>query len=177
MKTYLISLLAILLFYQAVSQSRHFVVLMDDNIEIPIYDKPIGNNIKYRIMQDTINELFFAVEILDNSQLRYKVNITSVISSTPGPEIIGWIDKSRCGVFKRWYYDEHNNRYMKLHSAPDEKSSYKIIYEDPNVFDQSIMTAVDYADGDWKKVLFFHDGTLHEGWINKYCDSVYNSST
>lgn len=174
MKNNIIILLGTAIFYPLLAQNKHFVVLMDDNIEIPIYENAIGNKLKYRIMQDTINEMFFAVEILENSPLRYKVNITSVINSFTGPEIIGWIDKNKCGVYKRWYYDEDKRRYIKLYTLPDKNSSYDIVYDDSDIYD-SIVTVIDYADPNWKKVLFYQGNILYEGWIDRYCASVYNS--
>ena len=174
MKNNIIVLLSAVIFYPLFAQDKHFVVLMDDNIEIPIYENAIGNKLKYRIMQDTINEMFFAVEILENSPLRYKVNITSVINSFTGPEIVGWIDKNKCGVYKRWYYDEDKRRYMKLYTLPDKNSSYDVVYEDSDIYD-SIVTVIDYADPNWKKILFYQGDILYEGWVDRYCASVYNS--
>ncbi len=151
------------------------VVFLYNNVEIPIYKDPIGNEVKHRIMQDKTYEIFFAVDILEKSALRYKVSITTVISSDSAPEIIGWVDKQQCGVFKRWYYDDANNRFIKLYAEPRYDSEVVKIYENVETEKDGVMTVVDYADGDWRKVVFYSSGILYEGWVDRYCSDIYDS--
>lgn len=175
-KIIIIFIALIFICHPAYAQLRS-VVFLYNNVEIPIYKDPIGNEVKYRIMQDKIYEIFFAVDILEKSALRYKVSVTTVISSDSAPEIIGWVDKQRCGVFKRWYYDDAMNRFIKLYSEPRYDSEVVKIYENIETEKTRVMTVVDYADGDWLKVVFYSSGILYEGWVDKYCSDVYDSCT
>ncbi len=176
MKKLTFLLVCIIICGQALSQDRQrFVILTVVNEEIPVYRNPIGNEISYRIMQDRIHELFFFVEILEKSPLRYKVNITSTEDhDNVFPGIVGWIDKSICCVFSRHYYDENNKSYIKLFSYPDSKSSFVKIYASPHN-ESGEWIVIDYADDNWLKVMFYHDGKLYEGWVDRYCDSIYDS--
>lgn len=151
------------------------IVFMYNNVEIPIYKNPIGDEVKYRIMQDTIYDIFFAGDILEKSALRYKVSVTTVISSVRAPEIVGWVDKQQCCVYKRWYHDDANNDFIKLYTEPRYDSEFVKIYEDIMTEKSIVMTVVDYADGRWLKVIFYSGGILYEGWVDRYCSDVYDS--
>ena len=175
-KVIIIFIALIFICHHAYSQLRS-VVFLYNNVEIPIYKDPIGDDVKYRIMQDKIYEIFFAVDILEKSALRYKVSVTTVISSDPAPEIVGWVDKRQCGVFKRWYYDDANNRFIKLYAEPRYDSEFVKIYEDIMTEENHEMTVVDYADGDWLKVIYYSSGILYEGWVDRYCPDIYDSCT
>lgn len=175
-KVIIIFIALIFICHHAYAQLRS-VVFLYNNVEIPIYKDPIGDDVKYRIMQDKIYEIFFAVDILEKSALRYKVSVTTVISSDPAPEIVGWVDKRQCGVFKRWYYDDANNRFIKLYAEPRYDSEFVKIYEDIMTEENHEMTVVDYADGDWLKVIFYSSGILYEGWVDRYCPDIYDSCT
>ena len=60
---------------QALSQDRRrFVVLMPVNKQFPVYHSPIGTEVNYRIMQDSIYEVFFNAEVLEESPLRYNIS-------------------------------------------------------------------------------------------------------
>ena len=177
-KVIIIFIALIFICHSAYAQLRPVpVVFMYDNVEIPIYKNPIGDEVKYRIMQDKIYEIFFAVDILEKSALRYKVSVTTVISSDPAPEIVGWVDKQQCCVYKRWYYDDANNRFIKLYAEPRYDSEFVKIYEDIMTEESIVMTVIDYADERWRKVIFYSSGILYEGWVDRYCSDVYDSCT
>ncbi|MBP3454657.1 MAG: hypothetical protein J6K38_00150 [Alistipes sp.] len=161
---------------QALSQDRPQVVFAYDNIEIPIYHNSVGDEIDYRVMQDLIHEVFFGAEVLDKSPLRFKVGITTVISSTPAPVIVGWIDKSMCGVYSRYYYDENKRPYIKLYSRPDAGSDFSKVYESVPA-QCGLLTVIDYAADRWLwlKVMFYLNDELYVGWVDRYCDNVYDS--
>ena len=158
---------------QALSQDRRrFVVLMPVNKQFPVYHSPIGTEVNYRIMQDSIYEVFFNAEVLEESPLRYKVNITLATDSTGVyPKMIGWVDKNICGVYSRCYYDVNKRPYIKLYARADANADFVKVYESG---DPVLLTAIDYAEGRWFKVMFYLNDELHGGWVDKYGDNVYN---
>ena len=72
------------------AQEGHQAFIKYFNECIDIYNSPIGNEVKNRIFQDSINETnYYMVKILDKSPLRFKVQLQAYDYS---PIIVGWLD-------------------------------------------------------------------------------------
>lgn len=152
------------------------VSIIHTNVAIPVHSDAIGESLNCMIFQDSINEAYYSVTIIEKSPLRFKVNLQLETGLDSAPEIIGWVDKKYCGVFQRWYYerDENDNlvRFVKLYEEPNIDAKFIKIYDVIN----DPLTVIDFQNR-WVKVMFYLDDVLYEGWIDKYCSNPYNSCT
>ena len=76
--------------------------------------------------------------------------------------MIGWVDKNICGVYSRCYYDVNKRPYIKLYARADANADFVKVYESG---DPVLLTAIDYAEGRWFKVMFYLNDELHVGWL------------
>lgn len=163
--------LCIISFSQSFAQNDKLdVFLKDNNISVNLYSDPTGRNISNTIMNDSLYEYYFAFTILENSPLMFYVEVKSC-SQQNSPTIYGWVEKKYCGVYVR-YYNTESDAHIRLYEEPDSRKKYQKL----NISLQSPVIVVDTRDK-WVKVLFLYDGIYYEGWIDKYCSSIYNSCT
>ena len=94
------------------SQEENFEAFFVDAITkaVPVYANDTGNDIITNIREFTEEDNWHGVEILEKSNKRYKVRITSCVDENPVP-INGWIDKEQCGV---WLYGEFINLSLTI---------------------------------------------------------------
>ncbi len=172
--SFFFSLMAHTLFCQTVIISKY-------NTPVNVYKNAIDDSVRYCIMQDTISDIYYYVQILESSPLRFKVQLSYSDGPTSNPDFIGWIDKQNCVVYSRYYHGENNSQYIKLYKEPNASSPFEIIYVD---FDDSfsilfnvIEFSIDVDSSVWYKTCFYYRNKLYVGWIDKYCSIIYDSCT
>ena len=132
---------------------------------VDIYDNPEGEII-YRMKNDSINEDFLQLSILDQTDNYFYVSISTTIKKD---QVTGWIRKAAyIGAYKR-----HEKFPMDL-----------ILYKDKKVSDAEKMVisnwtpmllTIDSCDGGWVLVLLKQNGEIFRGWIeeNELCANFY----
>ena len=73
------------------------VLIFNDQQKITVYDSFKGNNIVNYLMNDTIKEDYFVIEILSSKNNRYQIEGTSILNKG----ITGWIDLQNIGINTR----------------------------------------------------------------------------
>lgn len=83
------------------------LILKSDSIPVPIYEDQITTKPKLYLAENFLDDLTYYVEILDNSPLRYKVELCISIINNEAKNngeyyyhIVGWVDKTNCAYVK-----------------------------------------------------------------------------
>jgi hypothetical protein len=126
------------------SLDRHIytkVLIFKDQQKINVYSSYKGHDIIYSIMNDTIKQDYFVLEILDTREGRYKVEATSILYKG----LVGWIDLNNVGINTR-------SREGKLHlySQPSYKNTY-ISVDEPI---SNRIVRVTAISQDWLKIIW-----------------------
>lgn len=166
------------------SQEENFEAFFVDAITkaVPVYANDTGNDIITNIREFTEEENWHGVEILEKSDKRYKVRITSCVDENPVP-INGWIDKEQCGV---WLYGEFINLSLTIVSfylTPNQPYPFlKITDTFADGFgkytNDKAAPVLDYElhDGKyWIKTVITKDKKKVVGWTMNYCPNVFCS--
>lgn len=136
------------------------------NIPIKLYKGPIGIDVDFIFVQDTINETnYYDVLFIESSPLRFKVKLHEEGSILDPIE--GWIDKDCVAVWPR----HKNEKEIYLYVEPCIQSAKIKLHDTPQVY-----TVIDY-NGDWRKVICNINGKIYIGWTREYCPNTYNSCT
>ena len=153
--------------------ANDYVVIAPMNKNIPIYDSPVSLTAYNSICQDSITEFYYVTRIIEETPLRFKVVLLGELdgnSKCNSKILTGWVDKQNCGVYLRCYYDNKKNSYIKLFKQPKRESYFQMIYTS-----EMIWVPVLSISGEWRQILYYHNGELYVGWIELYCSSIYNS--
>lgn len=138
---------------------------------ICFYETPYGVTPKYVLQCNFDNDLAYNVKIVDSSEFRYKVLVEGVLGPEYSSLFVAWTDKINCGVWLRAQKYVDGVSYIVLYETPDEQSPSIDIPWDG----LSYGIVMDYNDQNWVKILIDMDGKSVVGWVNSYCDSIYNS--
>ena len=81
------------------SQEENLTAFLTDaeTNSIPVYSNDTDNDIITDIKEGSPQKDWHCIDILEKSDKRYKVRITSCFDEDVAP-INGWIDKEQCGV-------------------------------------------------------------------------------
>ncbi len=150
------------------------VMIFKCNVPVNVYKNAIDDSVRYCIMQDTISERYYNVQILESSPLRFKVQLSYSDGSTSNPDFIGWIDKQNCFVYSRYYRDENDSQYIKLYKEPNASSPFEIIYVAFSISFNVIEFSIDEDSSVWYKICFYYKNKLYVGWVDKYCPFIYD---
>lgn len=170
MKKYLLLIAFLISIHCLLAQKMNKHVFINEfNSEIPIYSDSIGNLKVHSIFQDSIFEHFYEVDIRKESALRYEVHLFCV-SQDNSPQVEGWVDKKFCSV----YLSPTRYGIIKLYDLPNITSSY---IELDNIYITISATVISTSKQKDKfiKVAFIYAGKCYEGWVDKYCPTIYNS--
>lgn len=118
--------------------------------------------------------------ILCVEESRFKINVSLDYSITWLTDpIIGWVEKSQCGVYLRANRYEGRIPIMDLYETPLFDGNYHAINVDEidSEWIRVIDIHIDPNDDVKYKVEFYMDGILHSGWVKRCCPDVYNSCT
>lgn len=135
-----------------------------DNAPVSLYSDRLSENIVHTIMNDSIFEHWYVVEILQESPLRYEVNVKCLQYNTP--KIHGWIDKKFCSV-----YVGNNAEFLLLYNAPNIDTEYIRVSVDCSI----MATLCHTEENGFIFVEFQKDNKYYSGWIKDYCPSPIDS--
>ena len=158
------------------------------NLPIPVYYDSISDNEVAHITQDTLCDIYYFTDIIDNSVKRYYVQLEYDDEDTnfcPNKEIItnviGWIDKIYiCTYLLVDTYEPEigTNRMVGktfLYTLPNEDSKCTILcnalYREAMLIDYFI---TDKGE-EWGKISVTIDGTTYVGWTQKMCNNISTS--
>ena len=168
------------------SQKDNLVVFFTDAItnSVPVYADDTTIVSYTSVKEDTEKENWHDVEILEQSNNRYKVCITAINEENIAP-ITGWVDKEQCGVWFWGRWTKPENCIVSLYQMPGLLCSFiKITGKYPDCFDNYSTTnnkafpVLDYKlyKGEyWIKTVIVKDEKKIVGWTKDYCPNVYGS--
>lgn len=140
-------------------------LLSVDQIQIPIFENSQKKEVKYYILNDTIKEEYFLVQIIYKKGDLVKVKTASALQEDKISE--GWTELKYLGIYTN---PKNKEGSINLYTKPNEKSdSLKLITN-------SILYILDIKD-EWYKVSLESGGVQKSGWIRKkdQCANPYST--
>ena len=149
---------------------------------IPIYCCDKDTTSFYIIKENEQEENWHNVELLEQSNNRYKVRITSCKEDATTP-IIGWVDKEQCGV---WLWGKKMSSKLwtfRLYRKPEQLHPFvRIVDEDIDGFGKytndkaaPVLDYKYYKGKYWIKTEILKDKKKYVGWTIDYCPNIYGS--
>lgn len=185
MKKLIILLLFIVKCHFLFSQEENLVVFFVDAItnSAPVYSNNTDNDIITNIKEDSEKENWHNVEILEQSNNRYKVHITSCREYDDTTSIKGWVDKELCGVWLRGKYIKRDLFIVSFYTKPGllkpfMKLSSRYFGDFERYTKGQAASVLDYKlyNGEyWIKTEIIKDNKKIVGWTKDYCPSVYDA--
>jgi len=115
------------------------VLIFNDQQKINVYDSFKSNNIVNYLMNDTIQEDYFVIEILSFKNNRYQIEGTSILYKG----ITGWIDLQNIGINTR----SRDNKLI-LYNEPKYSSDHIVIS------DTDRLVKVKSISSNWLKIIW-----------------------
>ena len=166
------------------SQEENLVVFFVDAITnvVPVYSNDTDNDSITNIIEYAEKENWHDVEILGQSNNRYKVHITSSTNENV-ESIIGWVDRERCGVWLHGKYMKKELFIISLYSKPGQSNPFirlqsKFFGDFERYTNGKAAPVLDYKlyNGEyWIKTVIVKDKKEIIGWTKDYCPNVYDS--
>ena len=166
------------------SQEENFEAFFVDAITkaVPVYADETGNDIITNIREFREKENWHDIEILEKSNKRYKVRITSSVGENLVP-INGWVDKEQCGVWLYGRFADTEHSIVSFYLTPNQPYPFLKItdkYSDDfgKYTNNKAVPVLDYEfhDGDyWIKTVITKDKKKVVGWTKNYCPNVFCS--
>ena len=168
------------------SQEKNIVVFFSDALTngVPVYSNDTGSDRITIIKEYPEKENWHDVEILGQSNNRYKVCISAINENNVAP-IMGWVDKEQCGVWLWGKWIKPEFCIVSLYRMPGQLYPFvKIIDKFAHGFDKYVDTkskAVPVLDYKlykgkyWIKTVIIKDKRKIIGWTTNYCPNPYNS--
>lgn len=166
------------------SQEENLVVFLADATtnSVPVYANDTSMDCITNIKEDSIKKNLYDVEILVQSNNRYKVCITSSMDENTSP-INGWVDKESCGVLLHGRYVTSDVCIVSLYLIPDQPYPFLEItdkYADGfgEYTNNKAVPILDYKlhNGEyWIKTVIIKDNKKIVGWTKDYCPNVFGS--
>ena len=141
-----------------------------DNVAVPLYEDDSSALPIATIYQDTLIENWYRVEIIGESNSRFRVVIGSSWSVSDF-ELKVWIDKKNVAVCN-WPTMPYDGECLYLFSKPDKNSKRQIIHADEIIDWKSQVTGV---NDDWYRIIVITKAGKKEGWTKDYCPNIYGS--
>jgi len=167
MKNILIIILFLFCFCASMAQKNNEyckVLLMPVQKEVKIFDKPNGKAI-YSIINDTISENYYNLEISDCRTGWFKVKPSSILDTT---KIAGWLKCDNTGIYARNY-----SKPLVLFELPDINSS--IATEIKSYFNE-MLQVIECKNG-WLFVIIKLKDKIYKGWLSPsdQCPNQYST--
>lgn len=157
---------------------------MTDSITngVPVYANDTSIESITNIKEDSIKKNGYDVEILAQSNNRYKVRITSSLYENATP-INGWVDKNQCGVWLHGRFISPDLCFVSLYLMPDQPYPFIKItdrYADDfgKYTNNKAVPVLDYKFYNgmyWIKTVIIKDKENIIGWTRDYCPNVFGS--
>lgn len=179
MKNFFVRILVLVLGYLLLHGNGYSqtLILKSNSIPVPIYENQITTKTKLYLAEKFLDDLTYYIEILENSPLRYKVEISILYPDEIGfagnYSVQGWINKTNCGLFPRCKEKENDKYFINIYDSPYNNDNGTKVFEDDLIEQNgSIITVLDYKvidDKYWYKILYYNNGVLCSGWTLDYC--------
>lgn len=149
---------------------------------VPVYANDSDTKSFTNIRESKEKENWNDVEILDQSNNRYKVCITPYSDENATP-INGWVDKEQCGVLLFGKYIDKNLTVVSLYLTPDQPYPFlKITDQYADDFrkytNDKAVPVLDYKfynEKYWIKTVIYKDKKKIIGWTTDYCPNIYGA--
>jgi hypothetical protein len=139
------------------------VLIFKDQERIKVYSASNNSKIVNYLLNDTIKEDYYVIEVLGSKDNRYQISATSLLHSG----IKGWIELGNLGINTR-------SRDSKL-----------LLYEQPNYQSKSVTINLDYdrmvrvtaISSNWLKILLIYENKTFNYWLpSEYqCPNPYTT--
>lgn len=144
------------------------------NIPIPLYDTPTSYTPSTYIVQGLYDEGWYDVEILDTSDLRFKVKIVTLFSDGNIFCKPMWINKTDVAINVGADGFDDKGRYVILYLDKELSKSQKIYKEE--IPQEVTLLEYDTINGErYAKIMFSIDDVIYIGWISHYCSNGWQS--
>lgn len=141
------------------------------NAPIPLYYDSIDESERFMyVYQDSVSEVYYDLEILDQSSSRFMVNLVGE-RDPQHQNTISWINKRDCAVWIWTMQSTRNEHVFRLFKEPNLKSEYKEFVE-KNITTR-LSEIIDYKESEWIKIQIKTQLGDYEGWTLNYCDNIY----
>jgi hypothetical protein len=127
------------------------VLIFKDQEGINVYCASDNNKIVNYLLNDTIKEDYYVIEVLGSKSNRYQINATSLLHSG----IKGWIELGNLGINTR-----SRDSKLLLYEQPDYQSKSLTI-----TLDYDRMVRVTAISSNWLKILLIYDNKSLNYWL------------
>ncbi len=149
---------------------------------VPVYSNDTCANNFTTIKEHKEKEDWHNVEILEQSNNRYKVNITSC-RENDSTSIKGWVNKELCGVWLRGKYIKRDFFTISFYTKPGllkpfMKLSSRYFGDFERYTNGQAASVLDYKlhNGEyWIQTVIIKDNKKIVGWTKDFCPSVYDA--
>lgn len=139
--------------------------LITDKKAISLYGNANSQKVVYNITNDSINEIYYNLSILESNKSFLKVIPNSITDSIKKP---GWIKNENAGIYSATY-----NRVLHLYAKPDKQSN--ILFSIREYFTQPL--TIVSCSGKWLNVEVKLKDKVYQGWMapEDQCANVYST--
>jgi hypothetical protein len=139
--------------------------LIPEKKAISLYNNSNSQKVVYHIKNDSINEIYYNLLILESNKNLLKVIPTSISDTV---KKAGWIKNDNVGIYSATY-----NRVLHLYAKPDKKSD--TLFEIKEYFTQPL--TVISCSGKWLFVEVKLKDKFYKGWMasEDQCANVYST--
>ena len=137
-------------------------ILIPNQQKIPIYKDSLTDKVVGYIMNDTVKERFYSLEVL-SKQINgmFKIRAELADGTNYFPTQTGWINANYVGIYLRQFLGRD---VVPIYERPDTAAKYFNIFEYGNLL--GLVKVVEFK-GTWVKVKFMYEGKAIEGWVAK----------
>jgi hypothetical protein len=148
---------------QATDTTKCYVLIFNDSKAINVYSTYRKGKVIHHLVDDTLNEDYFSIRIIESKNNLYRIMATSV--RYPGIE--GWIMLNNIGINTR-----NRNGQIALYDHPAYDSA-SILLNDDN--DEMVRVIDVYKN--WLKIRLKYNGSIYEKWLpyNYQCSNPYST--
>jgi len=139
--------------------------LIPEKKAISLYSDSNSQKVLYYIKNDSINEIYYNLSILESNKNLLKTIPTSINDTIKKP---GWIKNENVGIYSATY-----NRVLHLYAKPDKQSN--ILFSIKEYFIQPL--TVLSCSGKWLNVEVKLKNKVYKGWMapEDQCANVYST--
>ena len=152
------------------AQNNNYCFVYNMNEYIPLYQNSDDSIASSSLYQDTLKENYYSLQIIDNENNRFQVNVIGENNANT----IGWIDKEYCYVWC-WFMSSNS---IYLFPEPNMVNSYTEISEDDMSSNRGgyVANIIEFDNkSNWIKISLTTKTSVYTGWTLNYCNNIYGS--
>ncbi|MHB1922988.1 MAG: hypothetical protein ACYCOO_12225 [Chitinophagaceae bacterium] len=142
-------------------------LLKVNQTKIPIYNNFNKDRVLYYIMNDTIKEEYFLINLIKKKKNFFQVKTASSFTEDKIRE--GWIQVKYIGIYLR---PRGSSDIYPIYDEPNEKSKYHNVINKSN----ELIDVIDVC-GDWLKIKMKINNIIETGWMSSkfLCSNPYST--